>query len=127
MSEQGIWLAVLAAALLLPVAFGAAARGPRSLRRRRPYPEAPVKAFGLLEAVEARIARTPFDRMSLAERRLVVDLLWRADAQEVGDEVHARIHALLAELALQGGRRETALEHFRNAQIWDPQVGRPAA
>jgi hypothetical protein len=127
MDERGIFLAALGGAWLLVVVLGAAGRAPRSFRRRRPYPEVPVKPFGLIDAVQERLARTPFDRMSPAERRLVRDLLWRADAHEVDDAVHAGIHSLLSDLALRAGRRDEAGEHALNAQRWDPRARREAA
>ncbi len=115
-------LGFLAGSLLFALTVGALGRAPRGFRRRRAYPEKPVSSFGLFDAVQARLGRTPFDRMNPVEQRYILDLLWRADAEDVDDGIHARIQILLGEIVLSAGRKREAAEHFRNALRWEPQA-----
>lgn len=119
MSEYGQALLCLAGALGALLAFGRLARTPRGIPRRAYLQEKPAAPFGVLEAVQARLQRTPFERMSRPEQRYLLDLLWKADSQDVDDEVHARVHTLLGQLCRAMGRSAAAEEHFCNAFQWD--------
>lgn len=119
MSEYGQAMLFLAGALGALLALGGLARTPRGIPRRAYLRDKPAAPFGVLEAVQARLERTPFERMGRPEQRYLLDLLWKADAQDVDDEVHARVHTLLGQLCRGMGRSAEAEEHFRNAFQWD--------
>ncbi|HLF94990.1 MAG TPA: hypothetical protein VJB14_16095 [Planctomycetota bacterium] len=105
-------------ALFALVAAGAASGGRRSRRVRRP--PAPPAGAELFEAAQLRLRASPFDRMSPPEREGVVRLLERADQAATLPASHARIHLMLAEMALVAGDRERALDHFRTVLRWNP-------
>ena len=105
-------------ALFALVAAGAASGGRRSRRVRRPPP--PSAGAELFAAARHRLREQPFDRMSPAERAGVVRLLERAGQAATLPASHARIHLMLAEMALVAGDRERALDHFRTVLRWNP-------
>lgn len=105
-------------ALFAFVVAGAASGGRRSRRIRR-RAQAPPRA-DLFEAARLRLRASPFDRMGPAERAGVVRLLERADRAATLAASHARIHLMLAEMALVAGDRERALDHFKTVLRWNP-------
>ena len=117
MTEHAPALALLGSAVLLALAASAASR--RKKQRVLPSPGQPPP---LLAPLLHLLGRTPFDRRNPAEQRRIVEFLKRIDAETTAPAVHAKIHLLLAEMALVTGDREQAQAHFRAALGWDPQL-----
>lgn len=114
MTEDAIALGGL---LFLGLMFSAA-----YLRWKQPLPRSPSLPPPLLSPVLDLLGRTPFDRRNPHEQRRIVQFLKRVDAATTEVPVHAKVNLLLAEMALVTGDREQAMQHFRAALGWDPEL-----